>query len=53
MGSIIESVTGSNIDDNLQENIFSPVNISASYSAGLLPDPENVATLYTTDGKID
>ena len=53
MGSIIESVTGSNIDDNLQENIFPPLNISASYSAGLLPDPENVATLYTTDGKID
>ena len=53
MGSIIESVTGGNIDDSLQENVFLPMNISASYSAGLLSDPDNVATLYTPDGKID
>ena len=53
IGSIIESVTDNNIDDNLQENVFYPLNISASYSAGLLPDSENVATLYNTDGKID
>ena len=53
MGSIIESVTGSNIDDNMRENVFSPLNISASYSAGLLPDTENVTNLYNTEGKID
>ena len=53
IGSIIESVTDSNIDDDLQQNVFGLLNISASYSAGLLPDPENVANLYNIDGKID
>ena len=53
IGSIIESVTGINIDDNLQQNVFGPLNISASYSAGLLPDSENVANLYDTDGSMD
>ena len=53
IGSVIESITGSNINDSLQENVFSPLNISAAYSAGLLRDPENVANLYNTDGKMD
>ena len=53
IGSIIESVTDSNINDNLQENVFLPLNISASFSAGLLPDPENIANLYNTDGTMD
>ena len=53
IGSIIESVTGSNINDNLQEHVFLPLNINASYSAGLLPDPKNIANLYHTDGKMD
>lgn len=53
IGSIIENSTGTNIDDNLQQNIFGPLNISASYSAGLLPDSENVANLYNSDGSMD
>lgn len=53
IASIIESVTKSNIDDNLQQNVFGPLNICASYSAGLLPDSENVANLYNTDGSVD
>ena len=34
------------------ENVFEPLGITAAYSAGLLPDPENIPYLYNTDGSL-
>ncbi len=52
IGSLIECVTGLNIDQDVGENIFEPLGITAAYSAGLLPDPENIPFLYNTDGSL-
>lgn len=52
MGSLMECATGMNIDRNAAENVFGPLGITASYSAGLLPDPENIPYLYNPDGTL-
>ena len=52
IGSLMESVTGTNIDQDMQNNVFGPLGITASYSAGLLPDPENIPNIYNADGSI-
>lgn len=50
MGSLIEASTGLNVNDSITASLFQPLNISAAYSAGLLPDPENVPDLYNAAG---
>ncbi len=52
IGSLLECVTGTNIDRDVGDNVFSPLGITASYSAGLLPDPENIPYLYNPDGSL-
>ena len=50
MGSLIESVTGKNVNDSITDALFAPLGIDAAFSAGLLKDPENVPDLYNASG---
>ena len=47
LGSIIESVTGKNVNDSITEDLFAPLGIDAAYSASLLNSPDDVTYLYT------
>ncbi len=47
MGSLIESVTGRNVNDSITESLFAPLGIDAAYSAKLLENTDDVSYLYT------
>lgn len=47
MGSLIESVTGLNVNDSITESLFTPLGIDAAYSARLLGNPDDISYLYT------
>lgn len=52
-GSVIELLSGQNVDDYMRENVFSPLGISASYDLSRLPDAEGRAsTSYQPNGSI-
>ena len=50
MGSLIESVTGLNVNDSITESLFRPLDIDAAYAAGLLAAPQDVPDLYNAAG---
>ena len=50
MGSLIEAVTGKNVNDSITETLFEPLGIDAAYSAGLLKNPEDVPDIYNMNG---
>lgn len=50
MGSLIEAVTGKNLNDSVTEGLFAPLNIDAAYHPTLLNEPEKIASLYATSG---
>lgn len=50
MGSLIEAVTGKNINDSVTEELFKPLGIDAAYHATLLGTPEKIASIYNADG---
>ena len=52
MGSLIESVTGQNLNDSIHQSLFVPLNISAGYAASLLANPEDVPDLYNMEGNL-
>lgn len=52
MGSLIEAVTGKNVDDSVREGVFDPLEINAAYHAGLLADTAQVANLYDDQGNL-
>ncbi len=52
MGSLIEAVTGKNLNDSITDSLFTPLGISAGYSASLLDSPEDVPDLYNAEGSL-
>lgn len=50
MGSLIELVTGQNVNDAVREGVFEPLGIDAAYHASLLAEPDNIAAQYKSDG---
>ncbi len=52
MGSLIESVTGKNLNDSITESLFGPLNMDAAYSPSLLKYPANVPVIYKPGGGI-
>lgn len=49
MGSLMEAVTGKNINDTVTEGLFAPLNMDAAYNASLLQVPENVSAGYNSN----
>ena len=52
MGSLMEAVTGQNVNDTMHEGVFDPLGIDAAYHISLLGDPEKAAYMYYDDGKL-
>ena len=50
MGSLVEAVTGENINDAVTEGVFAPMGIDAAYAASLLQNPDDITYLYTRSG---
>lgn len=46
MGSVMEAVTQKSVNAYMTENVFAPLGIDAAYNAGLLRDPDQVASQY-------
>ena len=47
LGSLIEAVTGKNVDDSIRESLFEPLGIDGSYAASRLKTPSDITNLYT------
>lgn len=52
MGSVLEAVTGQNVNDVITEGVFTPLGIDAAYHASLLAHPENVSNTYDENGSL-
>lgn len=50
MGSVLEAVTGRNVNDAVTEGVFAPLGIDAAYHASLVAHPENVSSSYDATG---
>ncbi len=46
MGSIIESVTGKNINDAVTEGVFQPLQMDAAYHPALIQDVDSITNVY-------
>lgn len=51
MGSLVEAVTGKNINDSVTEGLFAPLEINAAYHPSLLSVPDNAVSQYDPAGK--
>ena len=49
MGSLIEQVTGKNVNDAVTEGIFAPLQMDAAYHASLIADRESITNTYDTN----
>ena len=45
-GAVMESVSGLSVNSYMTKHVFAPLQITAAYKAGLLPDGQNVASQY-------
>lgn len=52
MGSLVELVTGKNLNDSITENLFAPLGVDAAYSPQLLQYPEKITYQYNDAGKV-
>ena len=52
MGSLMEAVTGQNVNDTMRENVFDPLGIDAAYHISLLAEPDKAAYIYYADGNL-
>ena len=52
MGSLIELVTGENVNDDVSAHVFAPLGIDAAYHPSLLEDTDSVAYLYKRNGTL-
>lgn len=52
MGSLVEAVTGKNINDSITEMLFEPLGIDAALHPTLVGEPEKIATQYEPDGNV-
>lgn len=50
MGSLLEAVTGHNVNDAVTEGVFAPMGIDAAYHASLVAHPEFVSSSYDAGG---
>ena len=50
MGSLMEAVTGENLNDTVYEHVFKPLDIDAAYHPALLKDTESVSYIYARGG---
>lgn len=51
MGSLVETVTGKNVNESIREELFTPLGIDASYTPTMLEHPEKITSIFTTSGK--
>lgn len=51
MGSLVEAVTGKNVNDSITESLFAPLNIDAALHPSLVKEPEKIASQYDSAGK--
>ncbi|MGN1019281.1 MAG: serine hydrolase domain-containing protein [Aristaeellaceae bacterium] len=49
MGSLMEAVTGLNLNDSVTAGLFDPLGIDAGYHQTLVDIPENITAQYATD----
>ncbi|MGN0779275.1 MAG: serine hydrolase domain-containing protein [Aristaeellaceae bacterium] len=49
MGSLMEAVTGKNLNDSVVSSLFEPLGIDAGYHQTLVGTPENITALYTSE----
>ncbi len=47
MGSLIEAVTGKNLNDSVTDSLFAPLGMDAGYHQTLVGNPDNIAALYS------
>lgn len=52
MGSLMEAVTGQDVNTCLTEKVFRPLGIDAAYRVHLLAQPEKAALRYNAEGKL-
>lgn len=52
MGSLVEIVTGKNLNDSITADLFGPLGIDAAYSPTLLGDPEKIVYCYNESGRV-
>lgn len=50
MGSLVESVTGKNINDSITETLFEPLGIDAALHPSLVGEPEKIVSQYNASG---
>ena len=53
MGSLIELVTGQNINVSVTNGLFDPLGIDAAYNVNLLNVPEKIVNLYNDKGELE
>ena len=51
MGSLIECVTGKNVNDSIRETLFEPLGIDASYVPTMLEKPEKISSIHNSKGQ--
>ena len=52
MGSLIEAVTGKNLNDSVTASLFAPLDMDAGYHQTLVGSTENIAALYSDQKKL-
>ena len=52
MGSLMEIASGQNVNTYMAEHVFAPLNIDAAYSASLLANSEDAASIYKRGGNV-
>ena len=52
MGSLIETVSGKNLNDSITEDLFTPLGMDAAFHPSLLKHPSRISTQYGTDGSV-
>lgn len=51
LGSLIECVTGKNVNDSIRETLFEPLGIDASYAPTMLEKPEKISSIHNSKGQ--
>lgn len=51
-GALVEAVTGRRLSDVAGEYVFGPLGIDAAYAPSLLSSPENITSIYKTNGSV-
>lgn len=49
MGTLMEQITGQNVNDTMTALVFAPLQMDAAYHASLIADRDSIASTYDTD----